>query len=546
MKRLSPKTTFKLSLLPALLLSGCAQQAAISNRAEPIIAPSPAKPEPEIVINTQRTPVATVQAKAETSQAKKTAPKKAAKQPAAASYDSIWPRIRHGMRLTEHSHPRLQKQLDWYANNHTYIDRVLARGNPYLFYIVNELERRNMPLELALLPVVESAFDPFAYSHSHAEGLWQFIPGTGERFGLEKNWWYDGRRDPVASTQAAMSYLSYLHGFFDGDWLLALAAYNSGEGNVQRAIKRNKKLGKPTDFWSLELPSETRAYVPQLLAVSAIIREPEKFNTRLPKIANRPYFDKVNIAAQADLSQLAALAGIDKQLLYQLNAGYNRRVTEPDSQRSIFLPVSAMSTFKRNFAAAPKSDWAATTEYIVKKGDNLSTIAQRHDVSIKLLKRANRLQHNGLQIGQRLKLPGTGSASATVSKSTPRPSTPKRTRYVVTSGDSLWTIARQHQISIKDLQKWNKIGANAILRPGQTLTIANTSDTQGRSKTSSTDKAVPAKKLRYKVRHGDSLYLIASKFDLKVSEIVRWNKLNPKRYLQPGQRLTLFVSNAKI
>jgi len=192
------------------------------------------------------------------------------------------------MQLTEHSHPRLDKQLAWYSSNQSYIDRVFKRGERYLYHIVNELEAQQMPLELALLPVVESAFDPFAYSHSHAAGLWQFIPGTGKRFGLERNWWYDGRRDPVASTAAAIKYLSYLHRYFDGDWLLALAAYNSGEGNVRRAIARNKRLGKPTDFWSLKLPRETQAYVPQLLAVAAVIRTPEKYNTVLPKIANRP------------------------------------------------------------------------------------------------------------------------------------------------------------------------------------------------------------------------------------------------------------------
>ncbi len=520
-KRFSGKTTLKISLISAILLSGCAQQTPVAQRVEPVT-PSLEKPQPEIVVTPQRKAVAAVQAKSE----KKRPSKKTKIQPATANDASIWPRIRNGMRLTAHSHPRLEKQLDWYANNHTYIDRVLARGNPYLYYIVSELEQRNMPLELALLPVVESAFDPFAYSHSHAAGLWQFIPGTGERFGLEKNWWYDGRRDPVASTQAAMAYLSYLHRYFDGDWLLALAAYNSGEGNVRRAIRRNKKLGKPTDFWSLELPKETRAYVPQLLAVSAIVREPKKFNTRLPKIANRPYFDKVEIGDQADLTRLAALAGIDKDALYRLNAGYKRQVTDPQSQRNIFMPISAMATFKRNFAAAPKSEWAATTEYIVKKGDNLSTIAQRHDVSVKQLKRANRLQHNGLKIGQRLKLPGTGLAS--------KPVTKKR-QYVVTPGDSLWSIARKYQVSVKDLQKWNRINAKATLQPGQTLAIDKAES-----------KAPPAKKLRYKVRRGDSLHLIASKFDLKVSQIVRWNKLNPKRYLQPGQRLTLFVDIANI
>jgi len=162
----------------------------------------------------------------------------------------LWPRLRNGLQLGQHyNNPGIEKQVTWYKNSQSYIDRVISRGQPFLHYIIGELEANDMPLELALLPAVESAFDPLAYSHSHASGLWQFIPGTGKRFGLQRDWWYDGRRDPVASTEAAIKYLKYLNKFFDGDWLLALAAYNSGEGNVRRAIKRNKKAGKPTDFW---------------------------------------------------------------------------------------------------------------------------------------------------------------------------------------------------------------------------------------------------------------------------------------------------------
>ena len=212
------------------------------------------------------------------------------------STDDLWRRVRDGMALQGHyADPRIAKQVEWFSNNQSYIDRVMSRGELYLYHIVEELEDNNLPLELTLLPVVESAYDPFAYSGSHASGLWQFIPMTGDRFGLKQDWWYDGRRDPLAATEAAISYLTYLNNYFEGDWLLALAAYNSGEGTVRRAIERNKRDGKPTDFWSLKLPRETRAYVPQLLAISRVVADPESHGIVLPSIPDSPYFDVVDL-----------------------------------------------------------------------------------------------------------------------------------------------------------------------------------------------------------------------------------------------------------
>ena len=435
----------------------------------------------------------------------------------------LWQRIRAGMTLGHHSHPKLDKQIKWYSGNQTYFNRVMERGERYLFHIVTELEKHNMPLELALLPVVESAFDPFAYSHSHAAGLWQFIPGTGKRFGLERNWWYDGRRDPVQSTRAAIEYLSYLHNYFDGDWLLALAAYNSGEGNVKRAIARNKRSGKPIDFWSLKLPKETKAYVPQLLAVATITKQPKKYQVRLPELANQPYFETVKLDDQADLTKIAQMAQIDADEIYQLNAGYNRWVTQPKGDQQLLLPVDSVKTFNQALKSTPKSEWVPIQQYIVKKGDSLSTIARRHNVTTRQLKASNLLRSDFLKIGQQLKIPGTGLD---------QPLAGTASTYRVQAGDSLWKIARQHNIKVRDITRWNNLDTRAPLQLGQVLKLG-------------TARPQPhmagAKKVRYKVRRGDSLSRIASKFDIKIKEIVRWNKLNPGKYLQPGQRLTLFV-----
>ncbi|MGS2722282.1 LysM peptidoglycan-binding domain-containing protein [Porticoccus sp. GXU_MW_L64] len=431
-------------------------------------------------------------------------------------------RLRAGMTMVaKHQDPRIDKQEKWYASHPSYFDRVLKRSERYLYHIVGEVEARNMPMELALLPAVESAFDPFAYSHSHAAGLWQFIPGTAKRFGLQRDWWQDGRRDVTESTRAALEYLDYLNGLFDGDWLLALAAYNSGEGTVKRAIKRNARAGKGTDFWSLKLPRETRAYVPQLLALSRIIANPEAHKLTLVEIANEPYFGEVSFGAQMDLEQAALMAGIGSEELYRLNPAYNRLSTAPGSDQRLLLPVAAVERFEEAIARVPKEQWLATREYRVKSGDILGRIAKKHKVTVADLKRENNLKSDRLSIGQVLRIPGAGV-------------TPIQTRhsyYTVASGDSLWQIARSHKVSVKNLRAWNNLAPNEYLKPGQQLQVSSYKPVIRTTN----------RKLNYRVKRGDSLSRIASHFNVRVKDILSWNKLNPGKYLQPGQKLTLFV-----
>lgn len=443
----------------------------------------------------------------------------------------IWPRLRQGLVLQEYyDNPGIEKQVNWYKNSQSYINRVMDRGQRYLYYIIGQLEANDMPLELALLPAVESAYDPLAYSHSHASGLWQFIPGTGSHFGLQRDWWYDGRRDPVASTEAAIKYLKYLHNFFDGDWLLALAAYNSGEGNVKRAIKRNEKEGKPTDFWSLHLPRETRAYVPQLLAISRIVARPEQHKITLPTIANTPYFTTVEVPDQIDLSQAAHMAGIETEEIQRLNAGYNRWVTHPNGPQQLLLPVANAEQFVTALQTTPSNQWTPIKQYEVKPGDTLSTIAQRHQIPVNDLRSKNALRSDLLRIGQKLKIPGTGFDSPMVGISN---------IYTVKNGDSLWKIAKKQNVSIKNIAKWNNLDIRSALKPGQKLKVQTVKKAVLPSQNS-------LKELKYKVRRGDSLYRIADKFDVKINDILSWNKLNKNKYLKPGQRLTLFVKVLKI
>ncbi len=436
----------------------------------------------------------------------------------------LWQRLRDGLELQAYyDNPGIEKQVAWYSNSQSYIDRVMQRGQYYLYHIIGELEANDMPLELAMLPAVESAFDPIAYSHSHASGLWQFIPATGTRFGLKRDWWYDGRRDPLASTTAAIQYLKYLHNYFDGDWLLALAAYNSGEGNVKRAIKRNQRDGKPTDFWSLRLPRETRAYVPQLLAISRIVDNPAKHSISLPKLTNQPYFTKIDLPEQIDLSKAADMAGIETKEIYRLNAGYSRRVTHPDGPHQVLLPISNVEHFKIALSNTPQDQWAPIKQYVVKSGDTLSKVAYTYHVPIRQLRSQNGLKSDFLKIGQKLKIPGTGFDN---------PMAGTMAVYTVKNGDSLWKISKKKHVSIHNIAKWNSLDVKSPLKLGQVLKIQADGNTGSLAST---------RKLKYKVRKGDSLYRIADKFNLDISDILEWNKLNPKKYLKPGQRITLFV-----
>jgi len=228
----------------------------------------------------------------------------------------LWQRIRSGYALPTNNNTVIKAHQHWFVRHPAYLNRAFKRAKPFLYYIVNEIDKRGMPMEIALLPVVESAFQPFAYSHGRASGVWQFIPSTGKRFGLKIGWWYDGRRDILASTDAALKYLSYLHKYFDGDWLLALAAYNSGEGTVSRAIKKNKRNGKKTDFWSLKLPKETRDYVPKLIALSTIIAQPQQYKLNLIPIQNRPAVTQIDVGSQIDIALAAELAGMSIEEIY--------------------------------------------------------------------------------------------------------------------------------------------------------------------------------------------------------------------------------------
>ncbi|MEK1907758.1 MAG: LysM peptidoglycan-binding domain-containing protein, partial [Pseudomonas sp.] len=456
--------------------------------------------------------------------------------------------MREGFKLQDEIgvNPRIENQRLWFVSKPSYLESASGRGSLYIHYVVERLEERNMPMELALLPVIESAYNPFAYSRSDAVGLWQFIPATGRHFNLRQTSWYDGRRDVTASTNAALSYLSRLHDMFNGDWLLALAAYNAGEGTVSRAIERNQKLGLPTDYWNLPLPKETQDYVPKLLALSQIVMSPEAYGVSLNPIANEPYFEEIAIKQNLDLSRVAAMADMDEDELYNLNPAFKKRITM-DGPRHLLVPTDKAEMLTASLALMKPQAQVAWQEYRVRSGDNLHSIANRYGLTVNALKDTNKLGSNNLRVGQVLSIPATpGSAPQApiqqqIAKAKPAVATQ---RYKVKSGDTLWQIANANGVALKDLQRWNGLTAKSRLSLGQSLDIRGGSGGTGNSVAASKPKAKADKRQAvtyYRVKSGDSMYMIARRFNVDMNNLQRWNPLSDSTALKPGQTLTLYL-----
>lgn len=467
----------------------------------------------------------------------------------AQSNNDVWQRIRGQLSFDVPENNRVVMQRNWYVKHPSYLNRVAKRAEPFLYYIVEELEKNNVPVELALLPVVESAFDPFAYSHGRASGMWQFVPGTGKRFNMKQNWWYDGRRDVITSTQGAIKYMKYLHKFFDGDWLLALAAYNSGEGRVQRAVRKNKSIGRNTDFWALDLPKETRAYVPKLLALADIIKRPGYFNLSLYEIANEEVISEVDIKSQLDLAKAAILANLSLTELQRLNPGFNRWSTDPDGPHRLLLPKHKVAHFEQGLAKLKKADRLAWQRYQIRNGDNLGYIANKFHTSIDLIRQVNNINGNQIRAGKHLLIPVAAksldsyilSQDQRIAKKQAKPQQGFKITHKVVSGDNLWDLGQHYKVSSRNIAKWNGFAPRDHLKLGQKLIIWQKPSSSKIAKTNSDIEQAIMRNITYKVRRGDSFARIADKFNVRISDIERWNSLNRKKYLQPGQKLRLSV-----
>ncbi len=408
-----------------------------------------------------------------------------------------------------------------------------------MYLIVEEIEKRNLPLELALLPIVESSFDPFAYSHGSASGLWQFTSPMARHFGLDIDWWYDGRRDVYAATIAALDMLEYLHKKTNGNWLYAIAAYNTGEGRVLRASRNNRRAGKSTSFWALDLPTETERYVPQLLALADIIKHSDKYGLKLAPIPNKPQLRVVQIDSQIDLALAADFAGLSIDEFYKLNPGFNRWATGPEGTYNLLFPVENAERFELALAENGPEKRLKWTRYKIKSGDSLGLIAKKFNTSIRFIKKANHLEKNVIVAGKHLLIPVSAREREDYTLSLPsrlaqKQNTPRgqvKINYQVKSGDSLWIIARQFKIKTSSLARWNHMAPRDTLSVGKKLVIWLK---KGK-------KTGVIRTVNYKVRNGDSLARIANKFKVTVKDLIKWNQLDASKYLQPGQTLSLYV-----
>jgi membrane-bound lytic murein transglycosylase D len=458
------------------------------------------------------------------------------------NYADLFDRLRAGFKLGDTDQPAVAQQLQWFVDNPDYVQRSFERSELYLYYIVKQLESRGMPLELALLPMIESAYEPYAYSRARAMGLWQFVPGTGSRFGLKQNWWYDGRRDVVESTRAALDYLQYLHDEFNGDWLLAIAGYNCGEAAIVQAVQVNQAKGRPIDFWSLRLPAETRAYVPKLLAMKRLVSQPESYGLAFSPIPNRPYFARVETDGQIDLRVAAEIAGVSADDLYELNPAFHRWATDPSGPYYLLLPTDAAEVFRTNIVQLSADERMRVKHYEVRHGDSMAAIARHFGTKPQVIRELNDLPSGALVIGTDLRVPADVSelppkvlqAAALADGHGRRRMFRPRVRVIVHRGDSLWAIARRHGVDVHTLALLNGIQPGDTLRAGQRLTL--TSSSGGARVASASEHLHFARRVTYIVRAGDTLYGIARVFQVTVAEIVSWNRL-AHTALIPGQHL---------
>jgi len=411
----------------------------------------------------------------------------------------IWSRVRDQFHLNAPtSMPSMQKQIRKLTRSQNYVNELAQNASPYLYFILEEVEKRGMPSEIALLPMIESTFNPHAASHMGAAGLWQLMPSLGRLHGLKQNAYYDGRKDIYESTKVALDHLEYLHKRFNGNWLLALAAYNSGETKVMTAIKINRMQSKGTDFWSLKLPKETTEFVPKLLALAALIKSPKQYGVSLPAIANRPVFTRINTGHAMDIAHAAKLIDVSETQLRKLNPGLHKRSMNPNGPFNLVVPVKGANQFTTQQtktvvtkAVAPKAVTTKalstktvtvtttvakkeavatiTTRYQIKRGDNIEKIAKRFKTTPNAIQKLNGLPNDVVVIGKTLQIPGQTSVSQAAKKT----ATTSPKIHVVKKGESLPLISDKHHIKLNNLLAYNNLSSGStVIQPGQRLKIS--------------------------------------------------------------------------
>ena len=446
-----------------------------------------------------------------------------------AAADDLWHRIIIELRMTPPTPGHIKTAMQHFARNADFVSAATQRAEPYLHFIYQEVERRRLPFEVTLLPIIESGYAPRATSPEGAAGIWQIMTSTGHRFHLHQSRWYDGRRDVVASTGAALDYLQELRDQFFGDWLLAFAAYNCGARTVERAIERNRRAGQPTDFWSLDLPRETEHYVPRLLALVEILSAPEAHAVDIAQISDAPYFEPVDVGGGLDLNRVIEWSGMSADAFEALNPGFRTRFSIEGAPNIVLVRKGHSAAVASAISVLSETDRRAPRRHVVVAGETLSHIAAHTGVAVTEIKRANGMRSNRIRAGQDLLIPSPGTindagdafntevASAAV--------------HVIARGDTLWDIARSYGTTTDAIAAANGMALDTTLRPGQELRLP-----------SHIAEPPDGKPLHYEVKRGDSLWTISRQFKVSVADLKKWNRLSGKRYLQPGQTLVVYQS----
>ena len=440
-------------------------------------------------------------------------------------YKDVWDFIKQNN--TSQNTNILNDQVLSYMNMHLMdldkFDEYLNDSYYFLYFVIQELEKNNLPYELAILPYIESNYDPFSISSSGAVGIWQFMPRTGRLYQLDRSWWNEDRHDPFRSTEAAVKYLKYLYQRFDQNIYHTLAAYNAGPSLLDRRINQNKRRGMDTDFWSLNVPVQTKNYVPKYIALRELILNSDNYGIKLPQIPYEPVVKKISIPGQVEVLTLSEYLDIKPELLYKLNAGYTKWASAPEDESVFYIPSEKYILFENEDNPFKNSNQINWISHIVQSGDSLWSLASKYDTEVKIIKKINYLNNDLLSINDTLLIP--------LSKSKSNNFIPYE-MYIVSEGDTLWSIAKEYNIEIRDLSRMNSIDENSYLQLGQQLSIGN----------KNIHRNMESKKrtILYSVKQGDNLFKISELFDVSIRSIEEINNFN-NATLMPGQIIKVAI-----
>ena len=440
-------------------------------------------------------------------------------------YEDVWDRIRASssnrqVKLEE----KTLRYINAYLANPSQLEKLLEKGRYFIYFVLEELDRYGLPSELALLPYIESNYDPFSISSSGAMGIWQFMPATARIYGLKDTWWYEQRHDPLVSSKAAVRYLAYLHNRFNKEITYTLAAYNGGPTLLEKRIKLNKKANKPTNYENLKLPRQTQEYVPKFMAIVELVLNAKKYGINLPDFPNKKVLGSVELDGQVEILAFSEFAGLKPEFVYKLNAGYTKWASPPGNKTIFNVPIELeemLNLKKDKFIQTNQINWVT---HKVSKGDSLWKIAEEFDTEVNVLKKVNYLSSNTLSLNQELLIPLSNDQNQSF--------IPYQA-HIISEGDTLWNLGIRYKISPAEIAKNNGLRMSSPLTIGKELNIGN----------KNIYRTINSKKrtIFYSVKQGDSLYRIADIFNIEISDIKNINKL-PGNEITPGQVLKIIIN----